>query len=671
MATTQDLIVSPVETEKDLVQANYCVAEAFGRQAKDAVWMLMNPGWESEVGQALNAQALIKRWKSTTTNKDGKPNTVFLKATLPDTETGERRVVGLAIWAQLSYVDGHGDPFTGDMTEPLSALEDADRRFADQMFRSLWKRRIEYVKEVSKSGREPPAIFVLDMCAVDPAFQRRGIAGKLVQAGLDEAKRRGDLECTTEGSAMGREVYRRLGFHDEGVGDIQYNVDEEFAKRDKPPNVYYSILIVEGGITSLVEWGKELRSYPANVNSTSTTFTIRLGTLVWHIAPPRRVSSQRQESTNSFCSARAPTFTMTIVDIHTHVYPPKYMELLRSRSTVPYVRTFADAPDSARLIILPGEDDPSTPSTSRGRPIGSEYYEIKEKIAFMDLHKIDKSVISLANPWLDFLPAEEAGDAAQKINDDVNNQCSQYPGRLYFFGTLPLSASTETITAEIERLSTLKYARGVIMGTSGLGQGLDDAKLDPVYAALEKHRQLIFLHPHYGLPASVYGPRASDYGHVLPLALGFPLETTIAVARMLLSGVWDRFTGLDVLLAHSGGTLPFLAGRIESCILHDGHLKHSGRTEGRRDVWDILKKNIYLDAVIYSEVGLKAALDASGSDRLLFGTDHPFFPPLEEDAKEWHSVNANYGAISKAFANDDKKAQDVLGGNAVRILRLT
>jgi aminocarboxymuconate-semialdehyde decarboxylase len=54
----------------------------------------------------------------------------------------------------------------------------------------------------------------------------------------------------------------------------------------------------------------------------------------------------------------------------------------------------------------------------------------------------------------------------------------------------------------------------------------------------------------------------------------------------------------------------------------------------------------------------------------IVGTDHPFFPPLEEDAKEWHSVNANYGAISKAFSTDDKKAQDVLGGNAVRILRL-
>ncbi len=295
------------------------------------------------------------------------------------------------------------------------------------------------------------------------------------------------------------------------------------------------------------------------------------------------------------------------------------MDILRSRSTVPYVRNFSDAPDSARLIILPDEDDPSMPSTARGRPIGSEYYNIEEKIKFMDMHKIDKSVISLANPWLDFLSADQAGDAAKSINDDLEDICSQHGGRLYFFGALPLPASAEVITKEIERLSTLNYARGVIIGTSGLGKGLDDPSLDPIYTALEKHQQLIFLHPHYGLPTSVYGPRASEYGHVLPLALGFPLETTIAVTRMLLSGVWDRFTKLNVLLAHSGGTLPFLAGRIESCILHDGHLKKHGKTANRRDVWDVLKTNIYLDAVIYSEVGLKAALDASGSDRLMFG----------------------------------------------------
>ena len=240
MATTQDqIIIAPVETEKDLIQGNYCVSEAFGRQAKDAIWIAMNPLWNTEVGRALNAQNQIKRWKSTTTNKDGKPNTIFLKATVPDPgKAGERRVVGLAIWAQLSYVEGYGDPFTGDMTRALANLDEIDKRFADQMFRSLWKRRIEYIGQVSDSGRNPPAIFVLDLCAVDPAFQRRGIASKLVQWGLEEAKQRGNLECTTEGSAMGRAVYRKLGFKDEGVGDIVFEVDEEFTAWEKPPNVF-------------------------------------------------------------------------------------------------------------------------------------------------------------------------------------------------------------------------------------------------------------------------------------------------------------------------------------------------------------------------------------------------------------------------------------------------
>lgn len=309
--------------------------------------------------------------------------------------------------------------------------------------------------------------------------------------------------------------------------------------------------------------------------------------------------------------------TSPVVDVHTHIYPPAYTALLRARTSVPYMASFPDSPSSGeRLVILPAED---TPSTSRGRPIGPEYYDINEKLTFMNTHGIDISVISLANPWLDWLDPSEAAATARTVNDDVERMCAEHEGRLYAFGTLPLSAPAEEVVAEIKRLGGLKHMRGVIMGTSGLGRGLDDPALDPIYAALEESGQIIFLHPHYGLPGDVYGPRADDYGHVLPLALGFPLETTIAVTRMLLSGVCDRFEKLNVLIAHSGGTLPFLAGRIESCIKHDGHLKKEGKIERRRDVWDVLKKNIYLDAVVYADPGLKAAIEASGADRLLFG----------------------------------------------------
>jgi aminocarboxymuconate-semialdehyde decarboxylase len=356
-----------------------------------------------------------------------------------------------------------------------------------------------------------------------------------------------------------------------------------------------------------------------------------------------------------------------VVDIHTHIYPPSYISLLTSRTSIPYIRSFPPSP-AHRLVILPAED---TESTSRGRPIGPEYYDIEKKIEFMDAHNISISVISLANPWLDWLPPAEAGPTATHINDEVNELCARYPGRLFAFATLPLSAPADVVLAEIERLSSLKYMRGVILGTTGLGQGLDDPALLPIFAALSRAELPIFLHPHYGLPGEVWGPRSSEYGHVLPLALGFPLETTIAVTRMILSGVFERPEAehLRLILAHSGGTLPFLAGRIESCIQHDAHLQAEGKLRARRTVWDVLRSNIYLDAVIYDKVGLGAAVMASGGDRVLFGTDHPFFPPLD-GAPLWESVQTNYTAVSDLMGDSSDETKAVLGGNAVRILKL-
>ena len=165
------------------------------------------------------------------------------------------------------------------------------------------------------------------------------------------------------------------------------------------------------------------------------------------------------------------------------------MNLLRSRDRVPYVRSFEDDPAAGdRLVILPAED---TASTSRGRPIGPAYYDVKEKLSFMDNHNIDISVVSLANPWLDWVPARNAANTAREVNDDMERMCAEHEGRLYTFGTLPLSAPIEEVVNEVERLAKLPHMRGIIMGTSGFGSGLDDPSLDPVYDALEMCGQVI------------------------------------------------------------------------------------------------------------------------------------------------------------------------------------
>ncbi|ETN42225.1 uncharacterized protein HMPREF1541_04166 [Cyphellophora europaea CBS 101466] len=372
--------------------------------------------------------------------------------------------------------------------------------------------------------------------------------------------------------------------------------------------------------------------------------------------------------------------THPIVDVHTHMYPPSYISLLSSRKEVPYIHTPSSG--DPRLIILPSDDDASKPPEQRGRPVDTSYSSFSEKLKFMSTHGITCSVISLANPWLDFLDPSTAAKTAHQINSDLDAACQQQNAtssalKLYAFASLPLSAPVPEIVSSIHSLATLSHTKGVIIGTSGLGLGLDDPALEPIYAALASTRTMVFLHPHYGLPASSFGPTAANYGHVLPLALGFPLETTIAITRVYLSGVFDRHPDLSFLLAHSGGTLPFLAGRIESCVAHEREFTVNGgdKPGPRRSIWDVLKTNVYLDAVNYGEPGMKAALAAAGGedgqgwDRLMFGTDHPFFPPLAGEEK-WLSVESNLRAIEGVCAGDEARKAKILGGNAIRVLGL-
>ncbi|MCJ1250835.1 hypothetical protein MMC30_008063 [Trapelia coarctata] len=379
-----------------------------------------------------------------------------------------------------------------------------------------------------------------------------------------------------------------------------------------------------------------------------------------------------------------------LVDIHTHLYPPSYISLLSSRTSVPYIhaspaRSGSEQAPPPRLIILPSDDSESLPPAQRGRPIDASYSSISEKLAFMRHHHISSSVVSLANPWLDFLPPSTAAQTAREINDDMHALCAAHPGKLYLFGTLPLSAPLPAIVAEIHRLETLTLCKGIILGTTGLGAGLDDPALDPVYKAAESTGTLLFIHPHYGLPGEVFGPRAHESGHVLPLALGFPLETTIAFTRMHLAGIFDRFPALKILLAHAGGAVPFLAGRIDSCEKHE----RTGAQGTRTSIFEVLRRNVWVDGVVYHKVGVEAAVGVVGRGRVLWGSDHPFFPPTGEregkgeehggkeegegkggEEKQWLSVTLNVDAVMEAFGDDREGAAGVLGGNAVELFGL-
>jgi len=161
---------------------------------------------------------------------------------------------------------------------------------------------------------------------------------------------------------------------------------------------------------------------------------------------------------------------------------------------------------------------------------------------------------------------------------------------------------------------------------------------------------------------------------------------------MILAGVLDKFPSLKIMLAHSGGALPALSSRLASCIDHDpvvaSRLKRNAR---------YYLGQLYFDAVAYgseelgfvsSAIGRSAAysdpsasasadpslesegkLRMLGSNRMLFGTDHPFFPPLK-DTEKWKSVTENLAAINGVAGWGEKEREAVCGNNALRIFNL-
>ncbi|POM61789.1 2-amino-3-carboxymuconate-6-semialdehyde decarboxylase [Phytophthora palmivora] len=358
------------------------------------------------------------------------------------------------------------------------------------------------------------------------------------------------------------------------------------------------------------------------------------------------------------------------IDLHTHVYLPRYMDILRARNDVPFVRPGIGG---ERLIILPAEQQQNSTMShnagiSAGRPIGGEYWDVNNKIRYMDRHGIRTSVLSLANPWLDFLPLEEQILQAALLNNDMETLCRDSDGRFLAFGVIPQDSTMAV--EEVQRVaSDLPHVRGVILSTAGLnGKGLDDPEMLEFYRAIDRAGLTIFLHPHYGVGNEHY----AEYGHALFLALGFTFETTVAVSKLVLSGLLDQVPDtLRLLLAHSGGTLPFLAGRLDSCVEHDAAI-----AQNLQHAPSVYLKRFYYDAVAYHEPALQCLIDFVGSDKIVFGTDHPFFPPAKdkdtetagnEDLSEldWRSTLSNY----ETMVNMNKAVQSaILRENAKKLM---
>lgn len=298
-----------------------------------------------------------------------------------------------------------------------------------------------------------------------------------------------------------------------------------------------------------------------------------------------------------------------IVDTHTHHMPKVFLE-----------RAIAE-PDRYRARVVDKGDGvfemrPEFWTSARFTSVyrfEPTYYDWAARVGHMDEQGIDAALVSIGQATnYGWAPLDLAVEVARFSNDDLARGSAEFPGRIYGIAQVPLqdpAASVAEVTRAVEELGL----KGVQLLSSIEGRNLDQVGFDPLYERIEELDVPIFLHP-YGV---LNDERMSPY--YLANVVGFPAEQAMAASALIFGGVFDRYPGLRVLLAHGGGSFPYVLGRIER-----GKEVLADQMATDRPVRDYLDR-FYFDTLIHDDRALDYLFDTVGSDRVVLGTDWPYW----------------------------------------------
>ncbi len=274
-------------------------------------------------------------------------------------------------------------------------------------------------------------------------------------------------------------------------------------------------------------------------------------------------------------------------------------------------------------------------------------WRLDEELAAMDATGIDAMAVSLI-PATYVEDRALARELAAIANESFAGAARKYPERFAAFAFIPLGHMGDAL-AELKRCVETLGCRGLILGTTVLGKPLNHPDFLPVFEAIDRLRLPVLLHPmDPGVPAALREYR-------LDLWIGWPYETTLAVARLVLSGVFDRYPHFPLILSHLGGNVPQMLERIDMAA-------RRGRAE--HPPLDYFKRFYYDTAGPVPPEAVRAAAELFGVGQIVLGTDYPFGPGNGKvfTEKALHCV----GALR---ASREEKAL-AYGGTARRLLGL-
>lgn len=260
---------------------------------------------------------------------------------------------------------------------------------------------------------------------------------------------------------------------------------------------------------------------------------------------------------------------------------------------------------------------------------------------------IDRVVLS---PWVPLLYLDAEPEACLERcriqNEALAAIVRATPDRVAALGAVPLQ-DPELAAGELGAALAAEELAGVEVAASVGGVYIGDDRFEPFWAAAADTGALVFVHPTTrGFDAPVFGR------HYLWNTVGNPLETTIAAAQMTMGGVLERHPGLRVVLAHGGGALLALRGRLR----HAHSFQHDARSSLVESPLDSIGR-FYFDTITHDRELLRALVEWAGADRVLLGSDYPFDMADPDPVATLRSLELEPG---------DEAA--ILGTNAERLL---
>jgi aminocarboxymuconate-semialdehyde decarboxylase len=327
---------------------------------------------------------------------------------------------------------------------------------------------------------------------------------------------------------------------------------------------------------------------------------------------------------------------MSVIDFHNHYYPPKYIDALKAGKSS--VKVTIDA-EGNPVLHYPGDYNVAV----RG------HRDLAYRAGVLDEHGVNRQVVTLTTPGTHVETPARAVELAALVNDEFREAMDTRGQHFTALATLPLNDPAASVK-ELERACRQLHMPGAMLFSNVNGAALSDQRFWPIYELANELGAVLYIHP-----TDPVGVAAMQQYWLMPL-VGFLLDTTLAAASLVFAGVPERFPNIRWALCHLGGTIPYLAERLDRGF----HAFKDCRANIDRPPSTYLRR-FYYDTVNFDVNALNLAIAFAGADHILAGSDYPH---------QIGSIPAMLDAIARLPISESDRA-NILGLNAARLLSLS